>query len=277
MIGNIASLNFQSLEVSRAKFLLRIFVCRVRAVQLFFLAMNSWLKTGLDLIYPRSCAGCGCCLAADDSHLCWECKSDIQIIVHPFCSICGDPLQGRIDHSFTCYHCCESRPHFDQARSAVRFRGILPRMIHHFKYSFAFWLEEDLAELLLACCQTHFDSAAIDFIAPVPLFHARQRDRGYNQSALLAEALARRLRLPCRPRAARRVRDTLTQTHLTADERASNVHLAFSVPRPSVVFGRRVLLIDDVMTTGATVNECARALKQAGAAQVLVATLARGG
>ena len=199
------------------------------------------------------------------------------MVVHPFCSVCGDPLEGRIDHAYVCYLCHETRPHFDMARSAARFRGALPGLVHGFKYNAALWLEDDLAELLQACCESNFEPGAADLVTCVPLFHARQRERGFNQSALLASALARRLKLPCRTNAARRTRDTLTQTHLTAKERASNVHLAFSVPRPSVVFGRRVLLVDDVMTTGATVNECARALKEAGAAKVLVATLARGG
>lgn len=239
--------------------------------------MQRWLKTGLDLIYPRACGACGRDLGLDDSHLCWECKADIQMISHPFCSVCGNPLEGRIDHSYTCYHCHEARPHFDRARSAARFGETLSKMVHSFKYHSAFWLEDDLADLLLACCETHFELRAIDLVTCIPLFHVRRRERGFNQSGLLASALARRLGRPCRANAVRRTRDTLTQTHLTAKERASNVHLAFSVPRPPVVFGRRVLLVDDVMTTGATVNECARALKEAGAAQVLVVTLARGG
>jgi ComF family protein len=239
--------------------------------------MQGWLKTGLDLVYPRACAGCRCGLSSEDSHLCWECKSDIQMIAHPYCSLCGDPLQGRIDHSYTCYQCHAQRPHFDLARSAVRFRGVMSRLVHHFKYSEAFWLEDDLAELMFACCQMHEGFASVDFLTGVPLFRVRSRERGYNQADLLADALAKRLGRPSVPNVARRTRDTQTQTHLTAKERASNVHLAFSVTRPPVVYGRRVLLVDDVMTTGATVNECARALKEAGAAKVLVLTLARGG
>lgn len=239
--------------------------------------MNRWLKTALDLVYPRSCSGCGRALDLDDSHVCWDCKADIEIVVHPFCSVCGDPLEGRIDSAYTCYRCNEEPPHFDRARSAARFRGSLPRLVHQLKYGSAFWLEDDLADLLHACCQTHFEPGAADFVTCVPLFHVRRRERGYNQAALLARGLAQRLNLPFQPKVMKRLRDTRSQTHLTAPERASNVRLAFSVTRPSVVLGRRVLLVDDVMTTGATVNECARALKSAGAAGVLVVTLARGG
>jgi ComF family protein len=239
--------------------------------------MRQWLKAALDLIYPRSCAGCGGDLDLDDEHLCWDCRSSIQIISHPFCSICGNPLEGRVDHRYTCFLCNEAKPHFDRARCAARFHGVVADMVHGFKYRQALWLEHDLASLLMACCETHYDLPSIDLVACVPLFPKRQRERGYNQSALLAGRLARHLRRPCRPNSIRRVRDTRTQTHLTASERASNVRAAFEVTRPGSVTGRRVLLVDDVMTTGATVNECSRALKDAGAREVLVVALARGG
>lgn len=239
--------------------------------------MKRWWKTALDLVYPRACGVCGRDPGPDDAHVCWECLAEVQMISHPFCSVCGNPLEGRIDHAYTCFHCHEERPHFDRARAAARFRGPMTRLVHLLKYHEAFWLEEDLAGLLHACCGTHYDTAEIDLVTCVPLFHVRHRARGFNQSELIGRALARRLERPCAPGALRRVRDTQTQTHLTAPERASNVRLAFSVTRPSVVRERRVLLVDDVMTTGATVNECARALKEAGAAGVLVVTLARGG
>jgi len=239
--------------------------------------MTRWLKPALDLVYPRSCSSCGGGVGPDDSHVCWECKADIEMIAHPFCSICGNPLEGRIDHAYTCYLCSEQRPHFDMARAAARFRGPLARLVHQLKYHEAFWLDEDLSGLLHACCKSHYDLMEIDLMTCVPLYHVRLRERGFNQSELIGRGLAGALGRPFLPKILRRVRDTETQTHLTAPERASNVHHAFSVTRPPVVNGRHVLLVDDVMTTGATVNECARALKEAGAAEVLVVTLARGG
>ena len=236
------------------------------------------VRTAADLVYPRVCGSCGSQEGLEGlSHLCWECASSIQMIAHPFCSLCGNPLEGRVSHDYTCFLCNEAKPHFDRARCAARFHGPLPGLVHQFKYRAALWLEADLAGLLLACCKTHFDLAGIGVVTAVPLFHARERERGYNQAALLAGALARRLDRPFHRKLVQRVRDTGTQTHLTAKERASNVRDAFISSRAAAVAGRRVLLVDDVMTTGATVSECARALKSAGAREVLVVALARGG
>ena len=239
--------------------------------------MWRWASVAASLVYPRVCGGCGEQLDPEESHLCWDCRADIQPVVHPFCSICGNPFEGRIDHQFVCWHCKEETPHFDRARCAARYRGVLPQLIRGLKYNAWFWMIPDLGDLLEASYRTHFAGDPPDFIASVPLFHRRRRFRTYNQSTVLARDLARRTKIPFRRFTLLRLRDTQTQTHLTAPERASNVRHAFWVPMQSVVAGRRILLIDDVMTTGATVNECARALKLAGAAKVLVLTLARGG
>lgn len=241
------------------------------------LALKTWVRTAADLLYPRTCAGCDEPVRDGDRYLCWECRSSLPVIAHPFCSICGNPLEGRVDHGYICFLCAGERPHFDRARCASRFHGVLPKLAHDFKYHQAVWLQEDLAEILEACWKTHFADEVVDVVAPVPLYHVRERTRGYNQAALLAAGLAKRLKVPYRGRLLRRTRDTETQTHLTAPQRASNVQSAFRTGLAATVKGRRVLLVDDVMTTGATVNECAKALKQAGAAGVLVLTLARGG
>jgi ComF family protein len=137
-------------------------------------------------------------------------------------------------------------------------------------------LSRDLADFLEACWRTHFNGADLDAVTFVPLFPRKQRERTYNQSHLLAAELAPRLRCPLLTRCLRRVRYTATQTHLSMDERAANVRGAFAVSDPDWVAGRNLLLVDDVMTTGATVSECARVLKEAGAGRVYVITVARG-
>jgi ComF family protein len=134
----------------------------------------------------------------------------------------------------------------------------------------------DLVPLLTACVNTHFSGMKPDVITEVPLHGARERMRTYNQSGLLARGLAKRLGVPYLPHALSRVRRTATQTHLTASERRRNVEGAFRVGPARWVDGRRVLLVDDVMTTGATVNDCARALREAGACEIGVVTVARG-
>lgn len=239
--------------------------------------MADWLQTGLDLLYPRTCAGCGIALAGGRGQLCWDCRADVRPITPPYCSRCGNPVEGRVDHQYICFHCADAEPHFTQARCAARFEGVLPRLIHSFKYDDALWLESDLAELLHACWTTHYAERTSDAVVAVPLHPARRRARGYNQAQVLAGGLARRLGLPLWRGIVHRVRATETQTHLTARQRLHNVAGAFEAPRSVRIRDRRILLVDDVMTTGATVSECARALRKSGAAEVLVLTLARGG
>ena len=233
-------------------------------------------RTLLDLVYPRFCAGCGGAVGANESHVCWDCLSAIQYVAHPYCSHCGDPVFGRVDEAFTCYTCSSATPHFDRALSAARYQGPLQEIMRNFKYRKGLWTGDDIAQLLLACVNSHFDVDEVDAVAFVPLYPARQRQRGYNQAEVLAAAVAHRLRKPLLRRCLARVRPTPSQTGLTAKARASNVENAFKVRRPGHVQGRSVLLVDDVMTTGATVNECARVLKKAGASRVWVATVARG-
>ncbi len=233
-------------------------------------------RTLLDLLYPRVCAGCGGPVGGDDSHVCWDCLSAIQYVTDPYCSLCGDPVFGRVDEAFVCYTCSSLTPHFESARSAARYQGPLQEMLRCFKYRKGMWASADIARLLLACIHNHYDPVAIDSVAFVPLYPSRQRKRGYNQAEVLATVVARSLGKPLLRRCLARVRPTPSQTGLTAKARASNVEHAFKVRRRRLVESRSVLLIDDVMTTGATVNECARVLKEAGASQVRVATVARG-
>jgi ComF family protein len=236
------------------------------------------MKAGalLDLLYPRACAGCGRAPEERERGLCWTCRADLQMIAPPLCKLCGNPVEGRIDHEYICYHCDRLRPHFDRARSAGRFDGLLRQLVLDYKYHRALWLEAELLEILSVCASVHYSPADFDTVASVPLYPARRRHRGFNQAELLASALARRLGKPCRRRGLARIRRTPTQTHLTASQRLHNVTGAFEAASDGRWRGHRVLLVDDVMTTGATVSECARALKEAGAEAVFVVTLARG-
>ncbi len=230
----------------------------------------------LDLVFPRACAACGGAAADHALHLCWDCLARVSYVAPPFCSLCGDPVAGRVDGEFVCFWCTKTGPHFERARSAARYSGVVRDLLRQFKYGHALWLRGDLAGVLKACVEAHYAPDDFDAVVAVPLFRARRRERGYNQAELLARRLARAFGKPLLSRCVARVRPTATQTHLTAAERATNVRDAFQVRFACRLKGRRLLLIDDVMTTGATVNECARALKEGGAERVLVATLARG-
>ncbi len=230
----------------------------------------------LDLVFPRVCAGCGGRVGDATGHLCWDCQSQLPFVRQPYCLHCGDPVEGRVDEAFTCHWCDELNPAFDYARSVVRYRGSVQRMIQAIKYHAAHHLTPDMVRLLMAGLDTAPEFGPLDALCCVPLHRVRQRERGYNQSALLAHGLAQKLGKPFLKRALVRHRQTGTQTHLSARERVANVHGAFAVRRNAAVAGLNVLLLDDVMTTGATVSEVARVLKVAGAVKVCVLTIARG-
>jgi ComF family protein len=136
-------------------------------------------------------------------------------------------------------------------------------------------MKQDLVDLLQGALEAHFRSSSIDVVVPVPLFSARQRERSYNQAGLLAEALACRIDRRFDGTSLVRIRETETQTHFNAVKRRQNMSGAFSVARPEWLRQRSVLLVDDVMTTGSTLHECAKALKKAGACEVWALTIAR--
>lgn len=235
-------------------------------------------RLALDVFFPRVCEGCGRPCGEETGYLCWDCLAQAPYVRRPFCERCGDPVDGRVDSAFVCHACAKHEPFFDRARSAVRFRGVMQTALRRFKYRHAGWLLPDWIALLdaLRAADDTGDYRNLDAVTCVPMHPWRQAWRGYNQAALLAERMARHLRLPFRGRLLRRTRWTRSQTRLTASQRAANVSGAFRASRPREANGKRILLIDDVMTTGATVNECARVLKKAGARHVAVLTVARG-
>jgi len=209
-------------------------------------------------------------------YICWDCLADTPKVEAPFCVCCGDPVAGDVQHDFTCFSCCRKTPHFDFARSAVRYEGAVGEALRALKYDNALWVADDLAELLFACVRAEYSDADFDFVTSVPLYPARRRSRGFNQSSLLGTILARRLKCPYNEKSVRRVRSTVTQTGLTAPQRTANVFGAFRAGFFARLNGKKILLVDDVMTTGATVDACAAALKQGGAESVHVITVARG-
>jgi ComF family protein len=235
------------------------------------------LDTALRLLYPPACVGCGTDRVVEGMPLCWDCRTTLSVITTPFCSVCGEPVFGRVDHDYVCHACSERLPWFRRSRAAIHYNEVGKRLVTQFKYAHALWLEELLAGLLETCVRTHYDPADFDVVVAVPLHPVKRRERGFNQSELLASRLARALNLSPGPRnGLLRVRMTPSQTRLTARQRLSNVLGAFAVPAGAAWAGQRVLLVDDVMTTGATVSACAAVLRKAGAVTVDVATVARG-
>jgi competence protein ComFC len=230
----------------------------------------------LDLIYPRFCVGCDTVVRDRENHICWDCFSSVDILSSPICSICGDPADGIIEHEYTCSWCVNRRPHFDRARSAVRYRGVVKDSLQAFKYNNQIHMVSDLAELLVSCVKTHYSDDEFDAVTVVPLDSKKQRQRSYNQSTLIGQKLASAIGVKCAPECVCRTKAVRPQVELNARQRIMNVKGIFEVREQAWVKGRSFLLVDDVMTTGATVNELSKVLKGAGADRVCVATVARG-
>lgn len=196
------------------------------------------------------------------------------------CEICGGPLESVASGAERCARCLAQRPHYRLARTIARYRttaedepGSLPALIRRHKYGLDQSVGRALAEFLGD--ELPLKASDYDVVIPVPLHWRRLWWRGFNQAALLAGEVARRLGLPLDTTSMIRIRRTSPQTARHHDERIKNVRRAFAVTNPERVKGRRVLIVDDVMTTGATVDECARVLIRAGAMSVDVFTLAR--
>ncbi len=212
--------------------------------------------------------------------VCERCLARVERIPEPLCAICGAPMPSATIIEDRCAQCLDRRPHFARARAVARYRPSaesdrrsLPSLIRRHKYGLDQSLQKALAEFLGD--DLPYSSADCEIVIPVPLHPRRLWWRGFNQAALLAMTIARRLDRPIELEALMRSRMTTPQTSQDHDARRRNVRRAFAVARPARIKGRRILLVDDVMTTGATVDECARVLVAAGAARVEVLTLAR--
>jgi competence protein ComFC len=228
----------------------------------------------VSLLYPPVCTVCGANTPAGE-YLCDQCDEKTVRIVAPFCQKCTEPFEGAITSSFTCANCAHRAIHFDVAVAVYRSRGIVREIIHSFKYNRQIYLRRLIARWLCAALDDErLRNRRFDVIVPVPLHPTRQRERGFNQASLLAELLSAEISLPSKL-LLERTRYTTTQTALDRAERMENLHNAFRLRKTANVRDLHVLLIDDVLTTGSTLSECARILKRAGAISVHAATAAR--
>jgi ComF family protein len=235
------------------------------------------VEAALSFLYPEVCQVCGHERAGPaEGFVGASCRRTVKFITPPFCERCGLPFAGDIRHPFECANCREMDLHFSRARSAVAARGLVLELIHRYKYQRALWLEPFLAGLLVEAAAPVLRGEAWDLIVPVPLHPWKRREREFNQAERLARVLSRATGLPLETRVLRRVVPTRTQTRLSRSERAANVRHAFAVRGGRPLKDRRVVVVDDVLTTGATTSACARALRQAGAGDVCAWTLARG-
>ena len=238
---------------------------------------QKWFSIGLGFFYPEICQLCETERAtARDGFVCARCRSQVRFIKPPFCGRCGLPFEGDITTPFECTNCREMELRFTSARSAVVARGVVREAIHRFKYQRQLWFEHFLAGLFLREAVPALRGQNWNLIVPVPLHSVRQREREFNQAERLAAHLSTAMKIPLNQWLLRRVTATATQTLLTRQQRAANMRGAFAI-RPGVrLNGERVILVDDVFTTGATTSACAQVLLAAGAGDVCVWTVARG-
>ena len=232
------------------------------------------LQAAVSLLYPPVCTICGRTIRANE-YLCGQCETKATRIVAPFCQKCSEPFEGSITSAFSCANCAHRAIYFEAAVAAYRGRGIVRQIIHEFKYGHQLHLRYLIARWLHAALDDErLRGHQFDVIVPVPLHPARQRERGFNQAGLLGGLLSVQTSIPGKS-VLERIRYTTTQTALDRSERMENLHNAFRLRKNADVRGLRVLLVDDVLTTGSTLNECARILKRAGAFSVHAATAAR--
>jgi competence protein ComFC len=239
--------------------------------------IGNWLNAAAGFFYPEICQLCQTERAtAENGFVCSDCWQQVRFIRPPFCERCGLPFEGDITTKFECSNCREMELHFSSARSAVVAKTAVLEIIHRYKYQRQLWFEPFLADLLLREALPVLKNKKWDFIVSVPLFPAKEREREFNQAERLANHLGDATEIPVNTKLLRRVEPTLTQTRLTKEQRASNMKNAFAIRDDVKLNGERIILLDDVFTTGATTSACAKILRQAGAGDVCVWTVARG-
>ena len=253
----------------------------MRATMPTMSTLGSVFRHLLQAVLPVECEGCTASLTDDPvPFFCRRCWSTIHLLPPPACPRCGRPFASpsALTHSpeHLCGDCRTRTPAFTRVWSLYPYQEPLTDAIRLFKYEKKFALAGPLGDLLLAYSMAFEESRqTFECLMPVPLHPIRLKERGFNQSLLLADRLNRRLKLPLSYTNLVRARATPPQTELTRVERIKNLRRAFSVLRPDEVAGMRILLVDDVFTTGTTINECAKVLRKAGAAEVYGVTLAR--
>lgn len=232
----------------------------------------------LDIIYPPRCHICQGVIEKDredNNRICPDCLSSFTTISSPFCTICGKPFASLSGENHPCENCLRQPPAYDILAAPYLYEGYLLQAIHQLKYSGKTHLAGSLGALLASFAKGWLEGEKDLMIMPIPLHAKRLRERGFNQSLLLARAMAADLDLEIDFLSLRRKRFTKPQINLKFHERHKNVKNAFEISGRGIIKGKSVILLDDVATTGNTMNECARTLKRAGCEKVYGLVLAR--
>jgi ComF family protein len=239
--------------------------------------LSATFQALLDLLFPPACENCG---VVGKAGLCDDCLRRVETLQYPYCMVCGIPFDpNAAAPPQLCEHCRSATPHFDAARAYGLHAGPLRTAIVAYKFKGRMNLADALADLIEHRIrdemggETPLPLMDADAVIPLPLHSSRRKWRGFDQAVLLARALGRRLGVQCIEGMLERSKPTAPQIGLTPNERRENVRRAFAVQDPAAVESKRLLLIDDVLTTGATARAAARALKRAGTREVYLLTV----
>jgi ComF family protein len=231
----------------------------------------------VEVFFPRSCLHCGDAVEYSDfQFLCRVCSRELFLSKPPICSTCGYPFFGMLAGPRVCPHCVELDPLFEQGKTLFLAKGPARSIIHVLKYQSGFYVLEDVKVMIAKVphYKEYFDGA---ILIPVPLHPTKERERGFNQSLVIAKSLNEATEAKDLQNLLVRTMYTQTQTRLSRAARHQNVKNAFALAADAVVIPNQTyILVDDVITTGSTLNACAAVLREAGANQVKVATLGHG-
>ena len=241
------------------------------------MALGDYLHALLDLFYPRYCLHCNCSLNnSREIYICEDCKKKIPYVTDTYCVRCGADTGPYITYTVKegCAVCKGKYLHFNAVTSVTHYNGVIKILIHKFKYARQKFLFRVLNDILIKHKGIKENIADVDIIVPVPLHWIKKLHRGFNQSELLSLGIQRYFSKPIIRNNLCRIKNTEAQTLLSKNQRKLNIHNAFFVRQPELFKGKKILLVDDVLTTGATASECSKKLKESGAESVHLLVLA---
>lgn len=224
------------------------------------------------------CQSCGEKTGNENQNICGACLKKIKKRVPPFCIKCGKSLEGALDSREACSDCKDTNPFFDKANSVFYYNGIMKKLVHNFKYQKMTTLSKEFGNWISSFIKQDSIEEDYDLILSIPMHSARLLKREINPSHILGRNLSKKLGVPYSGKILKKIKNTPAQTGLKRNERIDNIKESFSVRKNRLphVASKNILLVDDLFTTGSTVNECAKALKENGAKNIQVITLARG-
>lgn len=237
--------------------------------------MNSWMEGALDILFPRRCVSCGRLLADREKKagFCSKCRKELVFIGEPSCRICGKPLAQ--EEAECCFDCTKIRHRFTQSKALFLYTGPVKSALYHLKYGNQRGAAKIFGRAMARTYDKWIAACRVDVVTQVPMHAAKKRARGYDQAALIAKTLAKESGLLYEENLLVRTRQTRPQKELNNAERRKNLKNAFKIGKSSVK-SKRVLIVDDIYTTGASFDACAEVLLKNGAKAVYGMTVVTG-